>query len=106
MQPLAQLRQGRIRLIFHQLPQPFLSARPDRRSRTSTTLFGGDRPCCPTLAQHFVHEPPAHAEAIRNFLPCLNPFITRCTNPLAKIQGVGFHATSCCFHLNPKTCVQ
>jgi hypothetical protein len=93
MQQLAQLGQGCIRLILYQLPQASLIGWPDRRGRTSTPALGGDQACDPTLTQQLVHEPAAHAEAIGHFLTRLGTFITRRTNPLTKIQGIGLHAT-------------
>ena len=93
MQQAAQLRQRRIGAGFHQLLQTAFICRANRRRRTTSTRFGGDRPFNPTLAQKLLHKPPAHAETISDLLTGLDSLITRRTDPLAKIQGVGFHAT-------------
>jgi hypothetical protein len=93
MQQAAQLQQRRIGVGFHQLPQTLLIRRADHRRRTPSTRFGGDRPFNPTLAEKLLHEPAAHAEPIGHLLMGLGLLVTRRTDPLAKIQGVGFHAT-------------
>jgi hypothetical protein len=93
MQQAAQLQQCRIRVGSHQLPQALLIGRADRRSRATSARFGGDRPFDATLAEKLLHEPAAHAEPIGDRLTGLGSLITRRTDPLAKIQGVGFHAT-------------
>jgi hypothetical protein len=93
MQQAAQLRQRRIGVGLHQLPQALLIGRADRRGRTTSASFGGDRPFDATLAKKLLHKPAAHAEAIGHLLTGLGLLVTRRTNPLAKIQGVGLHAT-------------
>jgi hypothetical protein len=93
MQQTTQLRQPRIGAGFHQLPQALLICRTDRRRWTTSARFGGDRPFHATLAQKLLHKPAAHAETIGDLLTGLDLLITRRTDPLAKIQGVGFHAT-------------
>jgi hypothetical protein len=93
MQRAAKLQQRRIGVGFHQLPQALPICRADRRSRTTSACFGRDRPFSPTLSKKLLHEPATHAEPLGHFLMGLDSFVTGRTNPLTKIQGVGFHAT-------------
>jgi hypothetical protein len=93
MQQAAQLQQRRIGVGFHQLPQALLIGRANRRGRTTSASFGGDRPFDATLAEKLLHKPAAHAEPIGHLLTGFDSLITSRTDPLTKIQGVGLHAT-------------
>jgi hypothetical protein len=107
VQQAAQFQQGRVRLVFHQLPQAPLASRIDRRGWASTTLPGRDHPSGATLAQQLVHEPTAHAEAVGHFLSGFGSLIACRTNPLTKIQRVGLHAAPPTdFKLPYRRCVQ
>jgi UDP-3-O-acyl-N-acetylglucosamine deacetylase len=93
MQQAAQLRQRRIGVALHQLPQALLILPAQRRGRTTSARFCGDRAFDATLAEKLVHEPAAHAKTISHLLTSLQSLVTHSANALAKIQGVGLHAT-------------